>query len=86
MTSPAVVGDAAPLRIVVVDGGAEHDVFETLEVTADVARVRSPFLFEIGEELAIRIAEGGVVTDARARVRAHAGPPEARVTELELVR
>jgi hypothetical protein len=40
-------------------------------------RARSPFLFEIGEELALRIDD----KDARARVRAHV----EGVTELELL-
>jgi len=85
MTSAGERGEAAALRVVVVADGQEHDVFDTLDVARDVARVRSPFLFEIGEELAVRIEQGGAISDARARVRAHVGPAEARITELELV-
>jgi hypothetical protein len=71
-------------RVIVVDGGTEHDVFEVLELADGVARVRSPYLFEIGEELAVRFAQDGAFLDGTARVRGHSGPPEDPVTELEL--
>lgn len=68
----------------VLDDGKTYDLFDVLEIVDDVARVRSPFLFEIGEELAIRVEREGQVFEAQARVRAHVGPPEMRITELEL--
>jgi len=74
---------AAP-RVIVVDGGTEHDVFEVIELADGIARVRSPYLFEIGEELAVRFAQGGAFLDGTARVRAHSGPADDPVTELEL--
>jgi len=57
---------------------------KTVSGDVSIVRVRSPFLFEIGEELAVRIEHDGVVSDATARVRAHVGPDDARITELEI--
>ena len=68
----------------VLDEDRPVDLFDVLEIAGDIARVRSPFLFEIGEELTVRIEQGGQVYEAHARVRAHVGPAEMRITELEL--
>ena len=81
---PARSSDASPPRIVVVDEGGQHEVFEVIDVAGDVIRARSPYLFEIGEELSIRIEQDGGTSDAVARVRAHTGPEDARITELEI--
>ncbi len=67
-----------------VDGDGAHEVFEVVAAVGDVIRARSAFLFEIGEELSVRIVHDGRVSDATARVRAHTGPDEARITELEI--
>ena len=64
-------------RVVLVEGGTTHDVFEVVEVKDGVVRARSPYLFEIGEELRLQIDE----KEAPARVRAHVG----EITELELL-
>ncbi len=64
-------------RVVLVEGGTTHDVFEVVEVVEGLVRARSPFLFEIGEELKLQIDD----KEAAARVRAHVGD----VTELELL-
>ncbi len=78
---PAV--SKAPLpRVLVVDAARTHDVFEVVEVTPGLVRVRTPYLFEVGEEMRVRIEHDGSVREATARVRGHAGEP--RVTELEL--
>ena len=61
-----------------------HEVFDVLGVSSPVIRVRSAFLFEVGEELAVRIELDGTVSDAVVRVRTHTGPTEARITELEM--
>jgi len=66
------------------DGDHVHDVFEVLGVEDSIVRVRSPYLFEIGEELKLQLEQDGTVYDAVARVRGHVGPGDARVTELEL--
>ena len=70
--------------MLVVDGDQTHDVFEVLGIVDGLARVRSPLLFEVGEELAVRLEQDGTTKDLTARVRAHVGPVDARVTELEL--
>lgn len=75
-----------PASLAVLDGGTPYDLFEVVELAAGVARVRSAFLFEIGEELAVRVDDGAEVYDARATVRAHGGPAEAPITELVLAR
>jgi len=74
----------AAVTLSVLDDDRPYDLFDVIEITGDVARVRSPFLFEIGEELAVRIERDGQVFEAQARVRAHVGPAEMRITELEL--
>lgn len=87
MSSPAAQSEAQP-RIFVVEEARGNDRFEVFEVVAfetDLVRVRSPYLFEIGETLSIRVEQPTTVFDARVRVRAHTGPREARITELEIV-
>ena len=70
--------------MLVVDDGRSHEVFDVIAIADGVARVRSAFLFEIGEQLVVRIEQDGRVSEALARVRRHDGPDDARVTELEL--
>lgn len=72
-------------RVLVIDGDRAHDVFDVLGIADGIARVRSPLLFEVGEELSVRIEQDGGVTETTVRVRGHLGPPDARVTELELL-
>ena len=70
------------------DGEHPHDVFDvlgTIDTEDAIIRVRSPYLFEIGEELKLQIETEGTIHDAVARVRGHVGPADARITELELV-
>ncbi len=69
-----------------VDDARLHDVFVVLGTidAQSVLRVRSAFLFEVGEELGVRIEQDGSVSDAVARVRAHTGPADDRTTELEI--
>jgi len=84
---PALSSDAALPRLLVQGGESsaqEFDVFEVVEVAGDVIQVRSAFLFEVGEQLPVRIEHEGGVSDAIARVRAHLGPDDARITELEI--
>jgi hypothetical protein len=81
--APSEASSPAP-RVLVLDSNQVHDVFDVLGTVDSVVRVRSPYLFEIGEELAIRIEQDGMVSDATARVRAHVGPDDARITELEI--
>jgi hypothetical protein len=81
---PALNSDASPLRVLVVDGAAELEVFEVVGVAGQLVRVRSALLFDVGEELHVRILRAGSAREATARVRGHTGPAEARVTELEI--
>jgi len=84
MSSPVADTEVSTPRLVVLDGGQPHEVFDVLALADGIARVRSPFLFEVGEELPVRIEVDGRVSEATARVRAHLGPDDARITELEL--
>jgi hypothetical protein len=82
---PARSSEASSHRLVVLDGGAPHEVFDLLGASGNLVRVRTAFLFEVGEELTIRIEQDGSVRDAIARVRGHVGPEDAQITELELL-
>jgi hypothetical protein len=84
MSGQPATSTAAP-RVLLVDDGVVCDVFEVIDATDGVVRVRAPFLFEIGEELKLRIERDGAVTEATARVRAHVGNGDERTSELELV-
>jgi hypothetical protein len=86
---PALSSDSAlPLlpRLLVQGGGTEQvfDVFDVVAASSDIVQVRSAFLFEVGEQLRVRIEHDGSVSTAVARVRSHLGPDDARVTELEI--
>jgi hypothetical protein len=70
------------LRIVLVNGDVPVDIFEVIENGDPIIAARSPFLFEIGEELQVRIESNGTSREATVRVRAHR--PDG-VTELELL-
>ena len=71
-------------RVVLLEAGGEHDIFEVVELAEGVARVRSPYLFDVGEELKLRLDRDGTISETTGRVRAHTGPADARITELEL--
>jgi hypothetical protein len=81
---PALTSDASLPRVLVVDGDVQHEVFLVLEAGPGLIRARSAFLFELGEELRVRLIQAGRITEATARIRAHTGPDDARVTELEI--
>lgn len=83
---PAAQKEASAPRVLVLDDDKPHDVFDVLGGIDDssVVRVRSPYLFEIGEELSIRIEQDGTSRDVRVVVRAHVGPSDSRITELEI--
>jgi len=88
MAGQAAHSESSAPRVLVLDADKPHDVFDVLgEIDGEdsIVRVRSPFLFEIGEELSIRIEQDGVVSHATARIRAHIGPGDARITELEII-
>ncbi len=81
---PALHSEPSPPRVLVLDGEAMHEVFEVLGISGNVIRARSAYLFELGEELSVRIEHDGRVLDATARVRAHTGTDDTRITELEI--
>ena len=71
-------------RVRLVEGGQAHDVLDLVDLTDTLARVRTPYLFELGEELRLRVDDNGKTFEVPARVRAHVGPDDNKVTELEL--
>ena len=71
-------------RVLLLDEDRMCDVFEVVELTDSLVKARSPFLFEIGEQVKLRIEKDGTVHEAVARVRAHVGPGDDKVTELEI--
>jgi hypothetical protein len=75
---------ASASRVLLVETGTPHDVFDVIEVSDGVLRVRTAFLFELGEEMKVRIEQDGAVFEATARVLAHVGSGDDKVTELEL--
>jgi hypothetical protein len=81
---PAASG-AALVRVVVVEGGTTHDVFEVLDERDGVVYARSAFLFEIGEEIKVQLERDGAIVDAIVRVRGHVDRDGAKISELELV-
>jgi hypothetical protein len=85
MSSGLALSSEAPSpRLLVLDGDTPHEVFDLLSITGSVIRARSALLFEVGEELAVRVEQGGSVWEATARVVAHTGTGAERITELEI--
>ncbi len=72
-------------RVLLLDADKTVDVFDLVELTERVARVRTAFLFEIGEEMRLHVDHDGKLSEALARVRAHTGSADNKVTELELI-
>ena len=66
--------------VLLLDADKAHDVFDLVELTDAVARVRTAFLFEIGEEMRLRVEEDGRTSEALARVRSALGWPEPNAT------
>lgn len=73
-----------PARVLIIDTGQIHDVFDVVELTQATLRVRTAFLFELGEELKVRVEDNGKTTETTARVLAHVGTGDDKITELEL--
>jgi hypothetical protein len=71
-------------RVLLVEGGGTHDVFDLVERTPGLVRVRTPFLFEVGEELKLRVEDADKTTELVARVRGHVRNGESTITELEV--
>ncbi len=74
-----------PARVLLVVAGQTHDVFVVVEVTEGLLRVRTAFLFELGEELEVRVEQNGSSSELKARVHAHVGSGADKITELEVI-
>jgi D-serine deaminase-like pyridoxal phosphate-dependent protein len=81
---PALSSEASSPRLLVLDGETSHEVFDVITSSDAVIRVRSALLFEVGEQLELRIEHAGSVWQATARVRGHAGTEADQITELEI--
>ena len=75
---------AAVPRVLVIEDGESYDVLEVLDADDTLVLARLPFLFEVGEELRLRIEQDGKVREAVVRVRSYGSAD--RVTELEVMR
>ena len=64
------------------EAGSARDVFEVVAVDEAVVRVRTEFLFEVGEELNLAIERDDARSEVLVRVRAHTRDGE---TELEVM-
>jgi len=80
----ALRGEASTPRLLVLDGDTLHEVFDVVASTDVLIRARSALLFEVGEELHVRIEHDGSVWGATARVLGHVATEGDRVTELEI--
>lgn len=80
MTIPAV--EPAQTKLAVLDNGTAYELFEVIAMANGTATVRTPYRFELGEELSVRVEQAGQVYEARAKVRAHTDD----TTQLELRR
>jgi hypothetical protein len=74
---------SAATRVLVIEDGESYDVLEVIEANDKVLRVRAPFLFEVGEQLNLRIEHDGHTRAALVRVRSHSGTEP--ITELEVI-
>ena len=81
---PEPAANAITSRVLLLAAGQPLDVFELIERAGAVVRVRTAYLFELGEELTVRIEDGGGARETTARVRAHTGAGADTFTELEL--
>ena len=72
-------------RVLLLDEDKPVDVFDLVELADGILCVRTPYLFEVGEQLSVRIEREGATADMQARVRAHVGPADNKLTELELI-
>ena len=68
-------------RATVIDDTGTHDVLEVITLVGTTLRVRSPYLFEIGEELRLEIEDGATRREVTAVVRGHDAD---HVSELQL--
>ena len=71
MADPARSDLPAKLAVSVrLDGRSPYAMFELVELTAAVARLRGPLMLELGEEVALRFTRAGRTVDTEGRVAA----------------
>lgn len=75
-----------PPRVAVLgEDGSAYEVFEVVSYDAERLEVRGSLLFEVGEQLRLRIEQDGAVTQVDARVEAHDRSGDVVVTALAMV-
>jgi hypothetical protein len=73
-------------RITVLGGnGTSYDVFEVVSFDERQLMVRGPLLFEVGEQLRLKLERDGTVQEVAARVEAHAIDGADVVTRIAVV-
>ena len=73
-------------RITVLGGnGTSYDVFEVVSFDDGKLTVRGPLLFEVGEQLRLKLERDGTVKEVAARVEAHAITGDDVVTRIAVV-
>ncbi len=80
--APAPTG---PIAVAVLGGEVAYDMFEVVRIDADGASLRGPLLFEISEELGLRLTRGDRTATARGRVVGHDASGVGIVTSLVFV-
>lgn len=68
---PEPVAVASAVAVAVIGGDASYDMFEVVSIDAAGAKLRGPLLFEISEELGLRVTRNGASAIARGRVVSH---------------
>jgi len=79
------VSDSLPrilVQSIIPDGWI--DMFEVVGASSVAIRVRSEFMYEVGQTFRVQIQHNGHVSSAVVRVSALTGPADARITELEI--
>ena len=86
MAEPVRAEAAAAVTVTVVVDGREPDaMFELVELTATVARLRSPLLLEIGEHVGLRLRRGERTLDVEGRVASIVRDGGEPITIVELI-
>jgi hypothetical protein len=75
-----------PTRVSVLGGnGATYEPFEVVTFEGAKLVVRGPLLFEVGENLRLKVERDGNVSEVKVRISAHAGSGEDVLTELTVL-
>lgn len=74
-----------PIAVAVLGGDAAYDMFEVVSIDIAGAVLRGPLLFEISEELGLRLTRGASVAVTRGRVTGHDTSGAVIVTTLVFI-